>query len=143
MSFTQLFNIASSGMSAQSIRLNTISSNLANAETASSTEAGAYRAREPVFQTGERPFEDAFNSALANSGVGVKVDGIVESNAPVRKEYNPNSPLANQDGYVFMPNVTVSESMANMISASRAYQTNVEVMNTGKQMMMQTLQMGN
>lgn len=142
MSFSRMLDIASSGMSAQSIRLNTISSNLANAETIASSEATAYRSRQPVFQKARPSFADSLDSVLAGSGVGVKVGEITQSNAAVKKVFSPENPLADSDGYTYLPNVNVIEEMANMISASRSYQTNIEVLNTGKQLMLQTLKLG-
>lgn len=137
MSLFNLFDTAGSALHAQTIRLNTISSNLANANSASSSTGKTYRAREPVFSA------IVDNFATEEGAVkGVRVMGIVESQKPLRQEYQPGNPLANKDGYVFMPNVNVVEEMANMISASRSYQTNVEVMNTAKQMLMRTLSMG-
>ncbi len=136
MTLFDVFDSAGTGMLAQSVRLNTTSSNLANANSASSSIEQTYRARQPVFSQMLNAFD--FDSPAA----GVRVLGIVESQAPLRTEYNPGHPLANEEGYVFMPNVNVVEEMANMISASRSYQTNVEVMNTTKEMLMRTLAMG-
>lgn len=134
MSLFNVFDIAGSAMSAQSVRLNTTASNLANAESVSGSEAEAYRARHPVFTT--------FQNALDESAAGVKVSGIVENPAPARREYSPDHPLADEQGYVYMPNVNVVEEMANMISASRSYQNNVEMVNTSKQMLLNVLQLG-
>jgi len=137
MSLFNLFDTAGSALHAQTIRLNTTSSNLANANSASSSNGDTYRARQPVFSA----IVDQF--ATEEGAVkGVRVMGIVESQTPLRHEYQPGHPLADEEGYVFMPNVNVVEEMANMISASRSYQTNVEVMNTAKQMLMRTLSMG-
>lgn len=136
MSLLNVFDIAGSGMSAQTLRLNVVASNLANAESVSSSTGGAYRAREPVFA----PMLQAFGDDSA--GVGVQVKGVIESQAPLRREYSPDNPLADKNGYVYMPNVNVAEQMANMISASRSYQTNVEVMNTTKQLLLRTLTLG-
>ena len=143
MSLDAIFSIAGSGLNAQSLRLNTTASNMANAESAASSIDQTYRARHPVFTT-------AFNQANGNLLMGspdeveggVQVLGIVESDAPLQQRYEPNHPLANGDGYVFYPNVNVVEEMANMISASRSYQTNVEVMNSAKQMMQRVLTIG-
>jgi flagellar basal-body rod protein FlgC len=135
MSLFNIFEIAGSGMSAQMIRLNTTASNIANAESVSSSTESTYRARQPVFST-------VFHEQLGAMSAGVKVDDIVESAAPLRQEYNPNHPMANKDGYIYLPNVNVIEEMANMISASRSYQTNVEVINTSKQLMTRTLRLG-
>ncbi len=136
MSLFNILDIAGSAMSAQALRLNTTASNLANAESVSGSPAETYRARQPVFS--------AVMQALGESpaGVGVQVDGIMESQAPVRKQYEPGHPLANNDGYIFLPNVSMVEEMANMISASRSYQTNSEVVKTSKQLFMRTLSLG-
>ncbi len=137
MSLFNIFNVSGSALSAQSLRLNTTSSNLANANSASSSTDQIYKARQPVFASMlVNEFDDESGS------VGVKVLGIVEKQEPARMEYNPGHPLANEEGYVYMPNVNVIEEMANMISASRSYQTNVEVMNTAKQMLMRTISLG-
>ncbi|MFV2059505.1 MAG: flagellar basal body rod protein FlgC [Gammaproteobacteria bacterium] len=134
MSLYSIFDIAGSAMNAQNIRLNTTASNLANADTVSSSQETTYRARQPVFAEMMKHFNDKTS--------GVQVLGIVESNEPLRAEYNPEHAMANKDGYIYRPNVNVIDEMANMISASRSYQTNVEVLNTAKQMMMRTLSIG-
>ena len=136
MALFNIFDIAGSGMSAQSLRLNVTASNLANAESVSSSTGQTYRARQPVFSAllDERTRD--------GSAVGVRVRGIVESQAPLRTQHAPDHPLADQDGYIHMPNVNVVEEMANMISASRSYQSSVEVMNTSKQLMLRTLSLG-
>ncbi|MDH5189951.1 MAG: flagellar basal body rod protein FlgC [Gammaproteobacteria bacterium] len=135
MPLSQIFDVSGTAMTAQSVRLNTIASNLANAETASSSAETAYRARQPVFST-------ILENEKGNSAGGVKVLGIVESPLPPKQFYNPGHPMANKDGYIFMPNVNAVEEMANMISASRSFQSNVEVMNTAKQLMTHTLRLG-
>ena len=134
MSLFRIFDISGSALYAQTIRLNTTASNMANVDSASSSTANTYRARQPVLAT---QLADADNEAA-----GVDVLGIVESQAPLRREYRPDHPLADQNGYVNMPNVNQVEEMANMISASRSYQSNVEVLNTSKQMLMRTLALG-
>lgn len=135
MSFFKVFDISGSGMSAQMLRLNTVSSNLANAQTISTTEAGAYRSRQPVFQQVLESLDGADNNK-------VKVSQIVESNAAVPMHYMPDHPLANADGYVYGSNVNVIEEMTNMMSASRSYQNNTEMMNTSKELLLRTLQLG-
>jgi len=136
MSLFNVFDIAGSAMSAESVRLNVTSSNLANAQSVGGSETDTYHARHPVFSA-------VMQSLRADaSSVGVRVDGIVESQTPMEKQYQPNHPLANGEGYVFLPNVNIVDEMANMISASRSYQSNVEVLNTSKQMMLATLRMG-
>jgi flagellar basal-body rod protein FlgC len=136
MGLFRIFDVAGSGMSAQTVRLNTVASNMANAEVVSGTEQGAYHARQPVFS--------AVMNALQgdSSSVPVQVSGVVESNAPVNREYNPQNPQADQDGYVYLSNVNMIEEMANMISASRSYQSNAEVANTSKQLLLDTLKIG-
>lgn len=137
MSMFKVFDVAGSAMSAQSLRLNVTASNMANANSVSSSEGETYRARQPVFAA---MLEQASGAQQAN--VGVQVKGIVESQAPLQQQYNPSHPMANEEGYIFLPNVNVAEEMANMISASRSYQSNVEVINTAKQLMMKTLTLG-
>lgn len=136
MGLYNVFQIAGSAMSAQSVRLNTVSSNLANANTVSSTPEGAYRARQPVFAS----VLSAVNGGPAS--VGVEVAAIVESQAEPPREYQPGNPLADAEGYVYKSNVNTVEEMANMISASRSYQNSIEVLNTSKQLLLKTLQLG-
>lgn len=136
MSLFKIFEIAGSGMSAQSIRMNTTASNIANAESVSSSDGGTYRAREPVFKTMMNELDQPF------AGAGVSVSRIIESQTPLRMQYRPDHPMANEEGIVFMPNVNAVEEMANMISASRSFQSNVEIMNTSKQMLLKTLSLG-
>tara|TARA_R110002096_G_scaffold268308_2_gene461979 strand:- start:7149 stop:7568 length:420 start_codon:yes stop_codon:yes gene_type:complete len=138
MSLYSIFDIAGSGMSAQTTRLNIVASNMANANTTSSSSNETYRARQPVFAT---VLQNSMK-AQADSAKGVQVLGVVESQAPLRQEYAPQHPMANTDGYIFKPNVNVVEEMANMMSASRSYQNNVEMLNTAKQLLQQTLKIG-
>ncbi|MGH1371945.1 MAG: flagellar basal body rod protein FlgC [Cellvibrionaceae bacterium] len=143
MALGNVFDIAGSAMTAQSVRLNTTASNLANAQTASSSANEVYRGRHPVFGA---VFKDAADFGLKQNDVesqaGVQVLGIVESDAPLQQRYEPHHPKANEEGYVFYPNVNVVEEMTNMISASRSFQTNVEVMNSAKQMVQRVLTLG-
>ena len=129
------FNISGSAISAQSLRLNTVASNLANVETIAASEAQAYRSRQPVFQAmlgnHDRPGE-----------VGVNMLEIVESQKPTQRRYDPGHALANEEGYVFGSNVNPIEEMANMISASRAYQNNVEVLNTSRDLLLRVMSLG-
>ena len=145
MALSNIFDVAGTGMSAQTIRLNTVASNIANAESVSSSVGETYRARHPIFSAVSTKdplsFASAFDSALSETA-GVQVKGIVESQAPLRKQYEPGNPQADEEGYVFYPNVNVVEEMANMISASRSFQTNVELMNTTKQMLQRVLTLG-
>ena len=138
MSLYNVFNISGTGMSAQSVRLNTTASNLSNANSVSSSADETYRARHPVFSA---ELSKALGSQQGEA-VGVKVLGIVESDKPLKREFNPEHPLADKDGFIYKPNVNVVEEMANMISASRNYQTNVQVADAAKQMLSRTLRMG-
>lgn len=132
MSLFNVFNIAGSALNAQSMRLNTTASNMANVESALGADGKPYKAKQVVFQAVQ----------MGSDGQGVKVNQIVESAAPGRMVYDPKSPVANEQGYVTMSNVDPVEEMVNMISASRAYQTNAEVMNTAKVLMQRTLTLG-
>ena len=136
MGLFNTFNVAGSGMSAQTVRLNTVASNMANAEVVSGTEQDAYRARQPVFAA----VMQAMGGNHAN--VPVEVTGVVESMEPVNKQYSHAHPEADKDGYISTSNVNMVEEMANMISASRSYQSNVEVANTSKQLLIETLRLG-
>ena len=145
MSLSAVFDLAGMGMSAQSIRLNTTASNLANAQSASSNIDEVYRARHPVFESMRM---DALSNSMAmptvndDAATGLRVGGIVESQQPLERRYEPNHPKADAEGYVYYPNVNVVEEMADMISASRSFQVNVEVMNSAKTMMQQLLTLG-
>jgi len=136
MSLFNVFGISGSALQAQTLRLNTTSSNMANANSVSSSTGETYRARHPVFAPMIKNFSDE------KKAVGVRVLGIVESQRPLRSEYNPEHPMADEEGYIHLPNVNMVEEMADMISASRSYQSNVEVMTTAKKMLMRTLQLG-
>lgn len=142
MSLSSIFDIAGSGMNAQSVRLNTTASNIANAESASSSTDEVYRGRHPVFNTAFVKQMQGGMNLPQEDHVGVQVAGIVESDAPLQQRYEPDHPLANEEGYVMYPNVNVVEEMTNMISASRAFQVNIEVMNAAKQMLQRTLTLG-
>ncbi|NYT65057.1 flagellar basal body rod protein FlgC [Alcaligenaceae bacterium] len=137
MSTLSIFQIAGSALTAQSQRMNVTASNLANADSVAGPDGQPYRARQVVFQMMPAP-----GAARTQSVGGVRVAGVVESNAPLRQEYDPKNPLANADGYVTMPNVDVVAETVNMISASRSYQANVEVINTTKSLMTRTLTIG-
>ncbi|MGH8549230.1 MAG: flagellar basal body rod protein FlgC [Methylococcales bacterium] len=137
MSSFKIFDIAGSGMNAQNLRLSLVSSNLANVDSVSSSISQTYRARQPVFATQLNQFLDQQNAAS-----GVEIKGVVESDAPLIQQYAPNHPMANEDGYIFKPNVNSVEELANMMSASRSYQNNVEALNTAKQLLIQTLRIG-
>lgn len=139
MSLFNIFNVAGSGMAAQSSRLNTVASNLANADSVASTPQAAYRAREPLFAAVKQGLDG--KTAEAGSD-GVKVLGVTESQAAIPSRYEPGNPLADADGYVYQSNVNPVDELVNMISASRSYQNDVEVMNTTRQLMQKTLDLG-
>lgn len=143
MSLFKVFNIAGSGMAAQSVRLNVTASNIANADSVSSSSGATYRAREPVFAPALQAAQSAGGGNAANTAsVGVRVLGVVESQAPLHRVYQPDSPAADANGYVYRPNVNVVDELANMISASRGYQADVQMVNTSKQMLLRTLTLG-
>jgi flagellar basal-body rod protein FlgC len=136
MSLFQVFDLAGSAMNAQSVRMNVTASNLANAGSVSGDPKNVYRARHPVFST--------FSASLADqSGIAsVRLDGVVESSAPLQMRYQPDHPEADADGNVYATNVNTVEEMVNMMSASRSYKNNVEMINTTKDMLLQTLSLG-
>jgi flagellar basal-body rod protein FlgC len=140
MSSFKAFDIAGSGMAAQSVRLNTTASNLANAESVSGDKASVYKPRHPIFEAVRASLST--QPGAANANPAVKVSGIYESQAPAVARYEPGNPLADANGYVYAPSVNVVEEMVNMISASRSYQNNVEVMNTSKELLLATLRLG-
>ena len=142
MSLMQIFDIAGTGMSAQSLRLNTTASNMANANSASSSADQTYRARHPVFAP---LVNDAMTDMFAGSvsaSTGVRVAGIVEDARPLQPRFEPGNPMANDEGFVYYPNVDIVEEMTNMISSSRAFQLNVDVMTAARTMMQRVLTLG-
>jgi flagellar basal-body rod protein FlgC len=133
MSLLGAFNIGSTGLVAQAMRLNITASNVDNAESVAGPDGRTYRSRQVMFAP--VPVENT-------QGAGVQVVDIVESKEPLRQEYKPFHPMADKNGYVQMPNVNPVEEMVNMISASRSYQMNIEMMNTTRQLMLKTLDLG-
>lgn len=133
MPLDKVFNIAGTALTAQSQRLNVVASNLANADSATGPDGKPYRARQVLFST--LPLD-------GDAAAGVRVTGVVDDPSPMRRVYEPQHPMADQEGFVTMPNVNVVEEMVNMISASRAYQNNVETMNTAKTLLLKTLTLG-
>jgi len=138
MSVFSVFDVAGSGMSAQMLRLNTVASNLANAETISSNEGDVYQARHPVF---ESVLQEA-GSMNGDEVAVVKVREIMQEQTAAIPLYRPNHPLANDEGFVYSPDIDTVAEMADMISASRSYQNNVEVLSTTKELLLRTLQLG-
>ena len=134
MSLFNIFDIASSALSAQTERLNTTASNIANADSATGPDGTPYRAKQVVFQ--------AVPQDNANGPAKVRVAGVVEDGSPARKVFDPKHPMADGQGYVTLPNVSIVDEMVNMLSASRSYQSSVEVMNTAKALLEKTLSLG-
>lgn len=137
MSLFNVMDIASTGMAAEGVRLNTTASNIANANSVSSSYGETYKARHPVFAA-----ELQRASHEQHKGVGVQVLGVVESQKPLQIEYSPGHPMADENGYIYRPNVSVVEEMADMMSASKAYETNVQVADTTKRIFRRVLQLG-
>ena len=133
MSMFSIFGVSGSAVSAQSQRLNVVASNMANADAVAGPDGQGYKAREVVFETVPMG---------SDASAGVKVRAVIESNEPMRKIHDPTHPMADAQGYVNQSNVNTVEEMVNMISASRSYQNNIEVMNTAKSLLLKTLQMG-
>ena len=135
MALFSIFDIAGSSMSAQSVRLNTTASNLANSTNVASSAEEAYRGRHPVFET-------MLRDAMRGESAGVAVRNIIENETPPPRLYEPGHPMADGDGYIYTSNVNSMSEMIELISASRSYQNSVEVMNTSKQLMLRTLSVG-
>jgi flagellar basal-body rod protein FlgC len=140
MSLFNVFNVAGSGLNAETIRLNTTASNLANAESVNGDLTKVYRARHPVFQAMMDTADTSFENQDASSGV--RVLGIVESAAPPVKTYQPDHPLADKDGFVYSSNVNSIEEMTNMISANRSFATDIEAINTARDLLLKVISMG-
>jgi flagellar basal-body rod protein FlgC len=136
MSLFSAFQIAGSGATAQGQRLNVVASNLANADSAAGPDGQTYKARQVVFEAVQA--KDGVQGAQ-----GVHVQKVVTDDTPARRVHDPKNPLADAEGYVSLPNVSVAEEMVNMISAARGYENNIEVMNTAKSLLLKTLQLGN
>ena len=137
MSMLSICNVSGSAASAQSQRLNVVASNLANADTVAGPDGQAFKARQVTFQT-------QLMGEIANdpTAAGVRVSNVSEDQTPGRRVHDPKHPGADVDGYVTYSNVNAVEEMVNMISASRSYQTNAELMNTAKTLLLKTLQIG-
>lgn len=136
------FDIAASGLRAQTTRLNTISSNLANAETTATPEGGPYKKKSVVFQTENMPFNKHLANSMGTQAQGVKVTKIIEDNSPPQKVYDPSHPDAKEDGYVDMPNVSVLKEMVDMMSATRSYEANATTIKSAKRMALKALEIG-
>ncbi len=133
MSVFNVFQVAGSALTAQSMRLNAVASNLANADSIAGPDGKPYRAKQVVFEA---------TPVAGQAAMGVRVKQVVDDASPGRMVYDPRNPAANENGYVTLPNVSVVDEMVNMISASRSYQTNADVMNTAKQLLLKTLTLG-
>ncbi|HHB76987.1 MAG TPA: flagellar basal body rod protein FlgC [Desulfobulbus sp.] len=136
------FNIASSGLQAQRIRLDTISSNIANVDTTSTPEGGPYKKKSVYFQSTPIPFADHLQSSMNKGLSGVKVAKILEDKSPPQRVYNPSHPDAGKDGYVEMPNVNVLKEMTDMMSATRSYEANTTTVKSAKRMALKALEIG-
>jgi flagellar basal-body rod protein FlgC len=139
MSLFNVFDVSGSAMNAETIRLNTTASNLANAESVNGDATKVYRARHPVFQA---MMDTAAGLDDQDASTGVRVLGVVESNTPPVRTYQPDHPLADKDGYVYTSNVNTIEEMTNMISANRSFATNVEAVNTARDLLLKVISMG-
>jgi flagellar basal-body rod protein FlgC len=142
MNIFTTFDIAASGMKAQRTRLNTISSNLANAETTSTPEGGPYKKKSVVFQSQPVTFQGHLNNSLNARAEGVKVVKIIEDSDPPQKIYNPSHPDANETGYVAMPNVNILKETVDMMSATRSYEANTTIIKSAKRMALKALEIG-
>lgn len=136
MSLFKVFDTAGTAMNAQTVRMNVTSSNLANAGSVSGDPEKVYRAKQPIFSS----FNDTLNRQSGASGV--RLDGVVESSAPLNMRFQPDHPEADVEGNVYVSNVNAVEEMVNMISASRSYKNNIEIINTTKDLLTQTLSLG-
>ncbi len=140
MGLSSVFDITGTALNAQSLHIDTIAKNMANAQVLAGSEADAYRARRPIFSSIlESNIDFSFNKSSMG---GVKVDGMSYSDTPIEKQMMRENPFADEDGYVYLSNVNLVEEMANMMEASRNYQSNIEVMNTSKQLMQRTISLG-
>lgn len=136
MSTFRIFDIAGSGVAAQTVRLNTVASNLANANSVSSTAEGTYKARMPIFEAVREELKGR------ETGAAVRVTEVIESKASPNSRYEPSNPLADANGFVYTPDISAVEQITDMVSASRSYQNNIEVMRTARDLMMATLRLG-
>ena len=141
MSLYNVFDVAGSGMRAQTLRLNATSSNLANAENVGSSPDEVYKARHPLFAAAMMNSNQDIGFE-ANAPTGVQVLGIFESDAPAQKRFQPDHPMADEEGYTYTSNVNGIEEMVDMLSAARSYQNNIEVLNTTKELLLGTLRIG-
>lgn len=142
MDIFNTFKVSSSALKANTIRLNTISSNLANVETSSTPEGGPYKKKSVYFESSPLNFHEQLKGNMKNAVQGVKVTKILEDDSPPKKVYNPSHPDAQEDGYVDMPNISVLKEMVDMMSATRAYQANVTTIKSAKRMALKALEIG-
>jgi flagellar basal-body rod protein FlgC len=142
MDLLTTFKISGSALKANAIRLNTISSNLANVETTSTPEGGPYKKKSVYFESKPVPFQEQLEGSLNKAAQGVEVTRILEDEEPPQKVYNPSHPDANAEGYVEMPNISVLKEMVDMMSATRAYQANATTIKSAKRMALKALEIG-
>lgn len=142
MNIFTTFDIAASGLKAQRTRMNTISSNIANAETTSTPEGGPYKKKSVIFQTEQMSFKNHLENSLNSHAEGVKVGKIIEDQEPPQKIYNPSHPDADEEGYVAMPNISVMKEIVDLMSATRSYEANTTTIKSAKRMAMKALEIG-
>jgi flagellar basal-body rod protein FlgC len=135
MSLFNVFDLSGSALHAQNIRLTTISQNIANAESVAGSPESVYKARTPIFQA-------VLDGQMNSDGIAVKVIGIAESTAEPIKQFAPDNPVADENGFIYTPNINSVEQMSNMMTASRSFQINIEMMNTTKELLLRTVMMG-
>jgi len=138
MSLFNTMTIASTSLTAQTTKLNTIAKNMANANTVASSPEQTYTAQAPLF----RAILDGQVDPNDLSQMGVQVEDIVEVGGPARQEFNPAHPLADENGYIYKPDIDAATEMAEMMQASRSYQNSIEAINTAKQLVLRTLTLG-
>jgi len=144
MSFFSSIDTSSSGLTAERLRMDLISDNIANAETTRTPSGGPYRRKIPIYRELEQnKFQKALASAKGeSSSKGVEIVGIKEDQSDFKRKYDPSHPDSNKDGYVLLPNVDTVTEMVNMVSASKAYEANVTALNSTKSMVMKALEIG-
>lgn len=144
MDFFTALNVSSSGLSAQRVRMNVISANLANAETTRTPEGGVYRRKDVIFAATRagRSFQKTLESQKKDQVYRVEVTGIYQDNSPPKRKYDPAHPDAGADGYVALPNISVMVEMVNLLSATRSYEANATAINATKNMALKALEIG-
>ena len=138
MSLFDVMDVASTSLTAQTVRLHTIAENMANANTVSSNAEDTYRAKAPAFKA----ILEGQVDPMEASKLGVELDGVVEVGGPARQEFNPAHPLADENGFIYRPDIDAATEMSQMMQASRSFQNSIEAINTAKQLALRTLTLG-